>query len=112
MRLCLLLGLLLLLGACKTMQPVAHDDLSRLQGQVERGDRVEVVTTDGRTLRFTVTEVTADALVGGDVAADARLLFRLFRFDLTTERSASLDAWGRATFAQLNGPAALVAAGR
>jgi hypothetical protein len=67
MRLCLLLGLLLLLGACKTMQPVAHDDLSRLQGQVERGDRVEVVTTDGRTLQFTVTEVTADALVGDDV---------------------------------------------
>lgn len=67
MRLCLLLGLLLLLGACKTMQAVPHDDLSRLQGQVERGDRVEVVTTDGRTLQFTVTEVTADAIAGDDV---------------------------------------------
>lgn len=67
MRLLVMLGLLLLLAGCKTMQPVPHDDLSRLQGQVERGDRVEVTTTDGRTLQFTVTEVTADALAGDGV---------------------------------------------
>lgn len=67
MRLLCLLCLVLLLAGCKTMQPVAHDDLSRLQGQVERGDRVEVVTTDGRTLQFTVTDVTPDALAGDGV---------------------------------------------
>ncbi len=67
MRLLCLLCLVLLLAGCKTMQPVAHDDLSRLQGQVERGDRVEVVTTDGRTLQFTVTDVTAEALAGDGV---------------------------------------------
>ena len=67
MRLFLLLCLVLLLAGCKTMQAVPHADLSRLQGQVERGDRVEVVTTDGRSLQFTVTEVTADALAGDNV---------------------------------------------
>ena len=67
MRLFLLLCLVLLLAGCKTMQAVPHDDLSRLQGQVERGDRVEVVTTDGRSLQFTVPEVTADALAGDNV---------------------------------------------
>ena len=73
MRLFRVLMLLLLslgLGGCKTMQVVQHDDLSALQGQVERGDEVEVVTTDGRTLEFTVTEVTADALVGADVRVE------------------------------------------
>jgi hypothetical protein len=70
MRLLLILLLLLLLGGCKTMQAVPHDDLSKLQGQVERGDRVEVVTTDGRTLDFTVTEVTADALAGDNVRVE------------------------------------------
>ena len=68
MRLRLMLGVvLLLLAGCKTMQAVPHDDLSRLQGQVERGDRVEVVTTDGRTLQFIVTDVSADAIAGDDV---------------------------------------------
>jgi hypothetical protein len=67
LRLCFVLMLLLVLGGCKTMQAVPHDDLSQLQGQVERGDQVEVVTTDGRTLDFIVTEVSADALVGDGV---------------------------------------------
>ncbi len=57
-------------------------------------------------------EVMATVRASGEPAADARLLFKLFRFDLTTERSASLDAWGRATFERLNGPAALLATDR
>jgi 3-hydroxyacyl-[acyl-carrier-protein] dehydratase len=57
-------------------------------------------------------EVNATVHAGDEPVADARLLFRLFRFDLTTERSAALEAWGRITFEQLKGPAALLAAGR
>jgi 3-hydroxyacyl-[acyl-carrier-protein] dehydratase len=68
---------------------------------------IEATLTASRDDTF---EVSATLHAGGEPAADARLLFRLFRFDLTTERSAALDAWGRATFEQLNGPAALVAA--
>ena len=70
MRLFFVLMLLLLLGGCKTMQLVPHDDLSALQGQVEPGDEVEVLTTDGRTVAFTVTEVNADALVGSGVRVE------------------------------------------
>lgn len=67
MRWILLLFLLVLAGGCKTMQPVAHDDWESLPGQVEAGDTVEVVTTDGRTETFVVTAVTDDALEGRDV---------------------------------------------
>lgn len=67
MRLLLVLGLLLMLCGCKTLQTVPHQDLTRLQGQVEPGDQVEVLTTDGRSLDFKVTEVTAEALVGDGV---------------------------------------------
>jgi 3-hydroxyacyl-[acyl-carrier-protein] dehydratase len=70
---------------------------------------IEATLTASRDETF---EVNATVHAGGEPAADARLLFRLFRFDLTTERSAALETWGRATFEQLNGPAALLAAGR
>jgi 3-hydroxyacyl-[acyl-carrier-protein] dehydratase len=70
---------------------------------------IEATLTASRDDTF---EISATVHAGGELAADARLLFRLFRFDLTTERSAALDAWGRATFEQLNGPAALLAASR
>ncbi len=69
MRSIVMVVLLLVLAGCKTMQPVAHDDW-KLAGQVEPGDRVEVVTTDGRTESFVVTEVTDDALVGSDVRVE------------------------------------------
>ena len=52
-------------------------------------------------------EIQATTQVASDVVADARLLFRLFRFDMTSERSSALEAWGRDTFAQLGGPSAL-----
>lgn len=69
---------------------------------------IEATLTASRDETF---EVSATVHAGGELVADARLLFRLFRFDLTTERSAALEAWGRATFEQLNGNAALLAAG-
>lgn len=59
--------LLVLLCGCRTMQPVEYGNWASLAGQVEAGDRVEVVTTDGRALDFVVVEVTDDALVGQDV---------------------------------------------
>ena len=77
--------------------------------QADEPLEIEATVTASRDETF---EVRATVHVGGEPAADARLLFRLFRFDLTTERSAALEAWGRATFEQLNGPAALLAAGR
>jgi hypothetical protein len=77
MRMLFVLMLLMALGGCKTMQVVPHDDLSALQGQVEPGDEVEVLTTDGRTLAFTVTEVSADALVGRDVRVQQPDISRL-----------------------------------
>lgn len=70
---------------------------------------IEATLTASRDETF---EIQANVRAGDDTAADARLLFRLFRFDLTTERSAALDAWGRATFEHLGGPAALEAADR
>lgn len=70
---------------------------------------IEATLTASRDETF---EVNAAVYAGAEMVADGRLLFRLFRFDLTTERSAALDAWGRATFAQLNGPAALQSEGR
>jgi 3-hydroxyacyl-[acyl-carrier-protein] dehydratase len=52
-------------------------------------------------------EATATVRASGEPAADARLLFKLFRFEDHGADSAALAAWGRATFASLNGPAAL-----
>lgn len=80
--------------------------------RIVRADEPLVIEATLTASRGEAFEVNATVHGGGDPAADARLLFRLFRFDLTTERSAALDAWGRATFAQLNGPAALLATGR
>lgn len=62
----LLLGALMLLAGCRTMQTVDHGRWESLPGTVGPGDRVEVVTRDGRVESFVVTEVTADALVGAN----------------------------------------------
>ncbi len=78
-------------------RPVAADE--RLE--------IEATLTGSRDDTF---DVAASVRIQDETAADARLLFRLFRFDLTTAKSVELDAWGRATFAALNGPSALVAA--
>ena len=56
----------LLVSGCRTMQVVEHSDWSSLQGKVQSGDTVEVVTRDGRVEKFVVTEVTPDALVGAN----------------------------------------------
>jgi len=75
-------------------------------------DEALVIAATLTASRDDTYEVMATVHASGEPAADARLLFKLFRFDLTTERSASLDAWGRATFEALNGPAAILAADR
>ena len=78
----------------------------RLVAPEERLD-IEATLTGSRDETFEVTGVVRAA---GETAADARLLFHLFRFDVAGADSTALDAWGRATFAALNGPAALRAA--
>ena len=62
----MMLMISMLLSGCHTMQSVQHSDWSSLKGRVEAGDTVQVVTMDGRTVKFVVTEVTPDALVGAD----------------------------------------------
>jgi hypothetical protein len=62
-----LVVVLVLLCACRTMQPVEHANAGSLAGEVEAGDYVEVRTRDGRTLAFTVLAVTDDAIVGETV---------------------------------------------
>ncbi|GAA4869498.1 hypothetical protein [Luteimonas vadosa] len=62
-----LAALLVALPGCKSMQAVTHDAWSNVTANVEAGDTVEVVTTDGQIERFVVTQVTADALVGNEI---------------------------------------------
>ena len=66
----------MMLSGCHTMQVVEHSDWSALKGKVEVGDTVEVVTMDGRTEKFVVTEVRPDALIGADT--------RIAREDIST----------------------------
>jgi 3-hydroxyacyl-[acyl-carrier-protein] dehydratase len=89
---------------------VVRIDRANFRRMVPAGEllAIEVSLTARRDETF---EVNATVYAGAEIVADGRLLFRLFRFDLSTERSAAIDAWGRATFAQLNGPAALRAGG-
>lgn len=86
--------------------------------RIDRANFRRIVTADEPLMieatltasRDETYEMQATVRAAGEPVADARLLFRLFRFDMTTERSTALDAWGRATFEQLNGRAALESA--
>lgn len=61
----LLLGLIVSLNsACTTMRTVEVPDPQVAVQSIEIGDTVEVVKVDGSKLRFEVTEVEPDALVG------------------------------------------------
>jgi len=77
MRIFSVLMLLVVLCGCQTMRIVDHGNWSSLKGQVEAGDTVEVVTTDGRVLNFVVTEVTEDALVSADARVPRAEISRL-----------------------------------
>lgn len=89
-----------------------------LIARIDRANFRRIVTADEPLMieatltasRDETYEMQATVRAAGEAVADARLLFRLFRFDMTTERSEALDAWGRATFEQLNGPTALESA--
>jgi 3-hydroxyacyl-[acyl-carrier-protein] dehydratase len=85
---------------------IVRIDRANFRRIVQADESLEIVATLTAS-RDETFEVQATVRAGNDVVADARLLFRLFRFDLTTERSAALETWGRNTFAQLGGPAAL-----
>lgn len=88
---------------------LARIDRATFRRLVTPGERLEIETTLTGS-RDETFEVAGAVRVAGEPAADARLLFRLFRFDVAAAQSVALDDWGRATFAALNGPAALAAA--
>lgn len=90
--------LVLFLSGCKTMQTVDHERWSALPGTVEAGDRVQVITRDGRVSEFVVTEVTPDAVAGADV--------RIAREDITRMQVAAVHK-GR-TFGAAFGGAGVV----
>jgi hypothetical protein len=48
----------------KTLQPVTQPGGTTAFGNIKPGDTVEVRTTDGRSARFVVQQVEADAIVG------------------------------------------------
>lgn len=85
---------------------VVRIDRANFRRMVHPEEPLEIAATLTAS-RDETFETQATVRVAGDVVADARLLFRLFRFDLTTEASAALEAWGRTTFAALGGPSAL-----
>lgn len=92
-----LLCLTLLLAAmpgCKTMQPVSHGEWSNVTSRVEAGDIVEVRTRDGRDLRFTVTEVTDEALRGDGVEVRAEDIGQLKVRAVSTGRTVALGVGG------------------
>jgi hypothetical protein len=55
------------LVACTTARPLQFDSPAQLSEQVRPGDTVKIATYDGRKLKFEVTQVTDEAVVGEDV---------------------------------------------
>ena len=50
--------------ACTTMRPIEDFSPSQLRQEVEVGDEVEIVATNGKRYELEVTKVEADALYG------------------------------------------------
>jgi 3-hydroxyacyl-[acyl-carrier-protein] dehydratase len=88
--------------------------------RIDRANFRRVVTPgESLSLEATLTasrdetyEISGKVTIHGDTVADARLLFKLFRFDLAIEQSVALNTWGLSTFERLNGPTALLATAR
>jgi len=93
------LALLAMIGGCRTMQPIAHEKWSNVTSNVEVGDTVELTTNDGRALRFVVTEVTGDALVGQEVRVAADEIRQLKVHAVSKGRTTALAAGGGAVAA-------------
>ncbi len=63
----LILALLLLnLTACSSMQTVSISDLEDpdIPGEIQHGDRVEVVTRDSEKMEFAVTDINTEGIGG------------------------------------------------
>jgi hypothetical protein len=56
-------------SACTTIRPVEWTDSASVAGQIEAGDKVEVRLKDGSVLKFKVTEVTDERLLGRNAQA-------------------------------------------
>ena len=65
------LGLIVAINsACTTMQPVEVPDPQLAVAQLEVGDTVELVMTNGEKMRFKIRVIEEDALIGdGDIRA-------------------------------------------
>jgi 3-hydroxyacyl-[acyl-carrier-protein] dehydratase len=85
---------------------LARIDRATFRRLVTAGEEL-VVEATMRGSREETYEVVAQVQAAGETVADARLLFRVFRFELTGNAAEGLDTWTRATFERLNGPAAM-----
>jgi 3-hydroxyacyl-[acyl-carrier-protein] dehydratase len=68
---------------------------------VRPGDELRLTATV-RSRSGDTFEVDTEATVGGERAADARLVFRAFRFSLGEAERAEFRAWAEATFRRLS----------
>lgn len=73
---------------------------------VRPGDELRLVATV-RSSTADTFNVDAEASVADDRVADARLVFRAFRFTLDDDERAAFRAWTEATFVRLGGAALL-----
>lgn len=66
MRPVLISFLVVLLAACSSLQSVSVQDLQRQgdQGEIQPGDRVEIVTRSDEKLVFAVTDISTEGLGG------------------------------------------------
>ena len=62
----ILVLLLFNLAACSSMQTVSIQNLENQEtpGEIQHGDRVEVITHDSEKLEFAVTDITSSGLSG------------------------------------------------
>ena len=81
-------------------------DRARFHRLVSPGEAL-ALEAEVRSARGDAWEVMTRVRRGNATVAEARLLFHLFTFDAG---SARVDTWGRATFRELGGEAALAAA--
>lgn len=88
--------LILAFSGCTSMRTVERTDDERAPA-VEVGDRVRVVTRDGRELEFTVTRIDGDVLVGNGSRNRARGTgadeFRIPFQDVALVQVESFDGW-------------------
>ncbi len=76
--------------SCTSYKVVEPPGIENIENRVKKGDTIRVVTTDGRDVKFKVTAVTSDAIVG----ENQRVLFSdiatLERQEVSTAKTVGL----------------------